>query len=111
MRSVRVAVEWGFGKIMNNFQHLNHEENLRLWLQPVGLYFPVANMLASPLAQKFAQEMAAPITVCLAPLQISLKLGVVQVNCHTCLYGSSTGDYFGVEPPELEDYLSGNMLP
>merc|ERR1711939_177753 len=46
-RSLRVSVEWGFGKIFGLFQYLNHEENLRLFLQPVGLYYPVANILAN----------------------------------------------------------------
>lgn len=78
MSSCRVSVEWGFGKIMGLFQFLNHEENLRVLHQPVGLYYPVANILA---------------------------------NCHTCLYGSQTGDYFGLAPPQLEEYLSGQMLP
>ena len=47
MRAVRVSVEWGFGKIMNNFQYLNHEENLRVLHQAVGLYYPVANILVN----------------------------------------------------------------
>ena len=47
MSAVRVSVEWGFGKITNLFQYLNHEENLRIFLQPVGLYYPVANILAN----------------------------------------------------------------
>ena len=77
MSAARVSVEWGFGKITGLFQYLNHEENLRLFLQPVGLYYPVANILA---------------------------------NCHTTLYGSQTGDYFGVQRPSLEDYLNGVIL-
>ena len=66
MRTVRVAVEWGFGNIMNNFQYLNHYTNLKVLRQPVGLYYPVANLL---------------------------------MNCHTCLYGSPTGD---CEPPPFK---------
>ena len=30
----------------------------------------------------------------------------VLINCHTCLYGSLTGSYFGLHPPTLETYLS-----
>lgn len=33
------------------------------------------------------------------------KAGVLLTNCHTCLYGSQTSDYFNVAPPRLEDYL------
>ena len=47
MSGVRIAVEWGFGKIMSNFQYLNHEENLKVLRQPVGIYYPVANILAN----------------------------------------------------------------
>ena len=68
MSSVRIAVEWGFGKIMANFQYLNHEENLKVLHQPVGIYFPVANILT---------------------------------NCHTCLYGSITGDCESMRPTRL----------
>ena len=33
-------------------------------------------------------------------------------NCHTCLYGSQTSNYFNVLPPSLEVYLSmGASLP
>lgn len=31
--------------------------------------------------------------------------GVLFTNCHTCLYGSQTSDYFGVAPPSIELYL------
>eukprot|EP00697_Spironema_sp_BW2_P008062 gnl/Spiro4/22556_TR11125_c0_g1_i1.p1 gnl/Spiro4/22556_TR11125_c0_g1~~gnl/Spiro4/22556_TR11125_c0_g1_i1.p1 ORF type:complete len:160 (-),score=19.62 gnl/Spiro4/22556_TR11125_c0_g1_i1:29-478(-) len=30
---------------------------------------------------------------------------VLLTNCHTCLYGSQTGDYFSLHPPALEVYL------
>lgn len=31
---------------------------------------------------------------------------VLLTNCHTCLYGSQTNQYFGITPPTLEQYLS-----
>lgn len=32
-------------------------------------------------------------------------VGVILTNCHTCLYGSQTSSFFGVESPSLEEYL------
>ena len=33
----------------------------------------------------------------------------IMINCHTCLYGSLTSNYFGVDPPSLENYLSNSQ--
>ena len=73
MSKVRVSVEWGFGKITQQFSYLDFKRNLKILLQPVAKYYMVGALLS---------------------------------NCHTCLYGSLTGTYFGVEPPSLETYLS-----
>ena len=37
-----------------------------------------------------------------------LVLSII-INCHTCLYGSLTSNYFGVDPPSLETYLSNSQ--
>lgn len=34
------------------------------------------------------------------------KVGVLLTNCHTCLYGSQTSQFFNVVPPTIEQYLS-----
>ena len=72
MSRVRQCVEWGFGKVSRIFAFVDFKKNLKLFLQPVGMYYTVATLLS---------------------------------NCHTCLYGSQTSTYFGLEPPQLEDYL------
>ncbi len=41
----------------------------------------------------------------LQPVAKYFAVAVLLTNCHTCLYGSQTSSYFGVEPPLLEDYL------
>lgn len=41
----------------------------------------------------------------LQPVGKYYLVGTIFTNCHTCLYGSQTSDYFNVQPPELEDYL------
>ena len=43
----------------------------------------------------------------LQPVGKYYLVGTILVNCHTCLYGSETGNYFGVPPPTLDIYLSG----
>ena len=36
----------------------------------------------------------------------------ILTNCHTCLYGSATGEYFDLLPPTLEVYVRmGAELP
>ena len=41
----------------------------------------------------------------LQPLGKLYLMGGILINCHTCLYGSQTSQYFEVDPPELEVYL------
>lgn len=45
MSRVRTSVEWGFGKICQNFAYLDFKKNLKILLQPVGKYYLVACIL------------------------------------------------------------------
>ena len=45
------------------------------------------------------------LKVLLQPVGKLYKVGALLSNCHTCLYGSQTGEYFQLDPPELEMYL------
>ncbi|GFO31027.1 hypothetical protein PoB_005753200 [Plakobranchus ocellatus] len=47
MSSVRISVEWSFGKISNFFAFVDFKTNLKLYLQPVGKIFLVATILAN----------------------------------------------------------------
>lgn len=47
MSGVRVAVEWAFSKILNNFAFLDYKKNQKLYLQPVGKYYAVATILSN----------------------------------------------------------------
>lgn len=47
------------------------------------------------------------LKILLQPIAKYYIIGALFSNCHTCLYGSTTTSYFGVEPPELETYLRG----
>ena len=76
MSSVRVSVEWTYGKLVQYFAYLDFKKNQKILLQPIGKYYLV---------------------------------GAILTNCHTCLYGSTTTTFFGVQPASLETYLSNRV--
>ena len=45
------------------------------------------------------------LKILLQPIGKYYMIGVLLVNCHTCLYGSTTSDYFCMSPPDLHTYL------
>ena len=45
--------------------------------------------------------------VLLQPIGKYYAVGVLLINCHSCLYGSVTASYFCIPPPDLHTYLSG----
>ena len=47
MSSVRIAVEWGFGKIKNNFAYLDFEKGMKPFLNDLQKYWPVAQILTN----------------------------------------------------------------
>jgi hypothetical protein len=47
MSSVRQSVEWGFGKVVSLFAFLDFKKNLKLFLSPIGKYYPVGVLLAN----------------------------------------------------------------
>lgn len=79
MSSARIAVEWGFGKIKNNWAYLDFKKGMKPYQSDIQKYWPVAQILT---------------------------------NCHTCIYGSQTANYFDCRPPSVETYLAmGANLP
>lgn len=48
------------------------------------------------------------LNVLLEPVAKLYKVAAYLVNCHTCLYGSQTGQIFNMEPPVLETYLNNH---
>jgi len=40
------------------------------------------------------------------PVAAIYQIAAILANCHTCLYGSPTATYFGIQPPSLSDYLN-----
>ena len=63
MSSVREAVEWAFGKVVNLFAFVDYKKNLKLGLQQVGSFYIVAVLLTN-------------CHTCLYGGQISDKFGV-----------------------------------
>lgn len=48
MKPLRVNIEWAFGRVKDHlFSFLDYRKNLKLYLQPVGLYFRVGVLLAN----------------------------------------------------------------
>jgi hypothetical protein len=44
---VRVAVEWGYGRIVRYFAFLDFKKNLKVFLQPVAVYYAVGALLTN----------------------------------------------------------------
>lgn len=58
-------------------------------------------------AQYFAfLDFRKNLKVLLQPIGKYYVVGVLLINCHTCLYGSVTSDYFSLPPPDLHTYLN-----
>lgn len=47
MSRVRISIEWGFGKVCSIFAFLEFHKNLKIRLQPIGIYYRVACILAN----------------------------------------------------------------
>ena len=47
------------------------------------------------------------LKVLLQPVAKYYLVGALLTNCRACLYGNSTSEFFCLETPELEKYLSG----
>ncbi|GAV07919.1 hypothetical protein RvY_17697 [Ramazzottius varieornatus] len=47
MAGVRIAVEWGFGEVVQQFAFLDFEKNMKVLLQPVGSLYTVGTLLTN----------------------------------------------------------------
>jgi hypothetical protein len=76
IKVLRIAIEWGMG---NGFQKV---------------------------ASQFAfVDFKKNQKLLLQGVETMYKISVLLTNCHTCLYGSETSQYFDIVPPPLEVYL------
>ena len=81
MKALRVSVEWGFGKIVSLFQYLNHEENLRLFLQPVHTAWPSLPPTPAPAASHHSFLFCGR-WACTSPLQTSSPTAILACITH-----------------------------
>ncbi len=47
MSSMRQCVEWGFCKVLQQFSFVDFKKNLKLHLQPIGMYYTIATLLTN----------------------------------------------------------------
>lgn len=47
MSGLRIAVEWGFGEVIQTWAFLDFYKNLKIGLQPVGTYYAVGTLLTN----------------------------------------------------------------
>jgi nuclease HARBI1 len=47
MSQVRLAVEWGFGKVLSIFAFLDFKKNQKILLSPIGKYYTVGVLLTN----------------------------------------------------------------
>ncbi|GAU91501.1 hypothetical protein RvY_03740 [Ramazzottius varieornatus] len=48
MPGVRIAVEWGFGEVVQHFASLDHSKSLKVLWRPVGTLYTVDTLLTNP---------------------------------------------------------------
>lgn len=58
MSEVRIAVEWGFGGVLQQFAFLQHKENNKIGLQPVAQYYTVSTLLFNCMACFYRNEVS-----------------------------------------------------
>lgn len=46
----------------------------------------------------------------LQPIGRYYQIATILSNCHTCVYGSQTSQYYSLNPPSLEEYLSNTRM-
>ena len=88
MSKVRTCVEWGFGKICQNFANLDFKKNLKILLQPVGKYYLVACILINGHTCLYGSQTTTYFS--LEPTSLETHLS----NPWPCLLGLSTYNYF-----------------
>ena len=88
MSRVRTCVEWGFGKICQNFAYLDFKKNLKILLQPVGKYYLVAFILINCHTCLYGSQTTTYFSLEPPPLETYLS------NLWPCLLGLSTYNYF-----------------
>jgi hypothetical protein len=85
MNALRISVEWGFGKVLNDWPYLTQKMAHKLGVSPVGLVYWCAVLLSN-------------VKCCL----------VAERECDG--RGSATAKLFDVPPPKASTYLSASDM-
>lgn len=86
------------GQVLNNVQQ-EFNRSMSLVRQAVEWGFQKIISLFAFLDYKKNQKLL------LQDVETMYKTSVILTNCHTCLYGSETAQYFNINPPNIEEYL------
>ena len=81
MNSLRVRVEQSFGLVVRNWAFVDCENNLKIWMSPIGKLYVVAAIMTNVKTSLVAEEHDG--------------------------YGNSISARFALSPPTLHDYLHG----
>lgn len=112
MSSLRIAVEWGFGRMASLWPWLDFVLRRSLFapLSPPAPPAPLHVAYSCTECAVCDASQTRNMQVLLVPVGRYFPVANILTNCYTTLYGSQTGDYFGLAPPSLEEYTSGVML-
>ncbi len=78
MSKVRECVEWGFKEITTQFKYLDLKANMKIYKQPVGLYYTVAIFFQNLRTTFYGNQTSAYFN--LIPLSIQEYLNLIYVN-------------------------------
>ena len=97
MSTIRSSVEWIFGDIVNYFKFIDFKKNLKI-LKKSTTTLSLENMFRSIIVSckwylKIGLNAVEKMYVTCALMQ----------NARSILYGSATPEYFGLNPPTLEE--------
>lgn len=73
LSNLRVSVEWGFGKIIQEFAFLDFKKNQKLLLQEVGTMYSVATILANCHTCLYGSQQSVYFNIEPPPLEIYLQ--------------------------------------
>ena len=92
--------------IINPFRMANHTPEQEEFNRRMSAVRLCAEWGFGKLIQQFSfLDYKKNLKLYLQPVGKYYIVGAILINCHTCLYGSQTSTYFGLQPPTVDDYL------
>ena len=84
-----------------NLSQLQHDFNANMSAMRASVEWGFAKMFSEFAFLDYHKN----LKVYLQPVAKYYFVGAVLINAHTCLYGSQTGQYFGLQAPSLDEYF------